>query len=485
MVRKVKPLVAVLMALFLVQAPLYALVFDIDMATEAVIPAVPGGGTAQFNVKIMNNENRAVGYVIEITGPYMSWMQNYDYFGDIPANFTKIVPIKVAPSLETPPGDYQYSVRGTVKIGGKDYNLPGTSFTVKVLKSGEKFIGAATIELYTDKESYDPGAKARVAVRITKLTLAPEGLQIDLRLLDSRNNPVYEYLFPLSAQAEPIVFMQDVPMDPRMPPGDYLAVADLKSESGVVGTVRKAISVSTVNNPGQARTADVSALGKKVTIKIKNGGNVPVSGEIKEPMKWYEKFLLTANPKPNLERGSDGHYWIVWRYDNVMPGDFTRTYTYSISYVPVVLALLLVMLLAVAAWQSVRMISITKEVIRQKVSPTTLEASISLHVKNLSDRTILDVVLVDCLPGMARPTEFGTAKPADVKKEGDRTVMEWTLGELKPREERVITYRLHTAFGVVGLITLPAAVVRFTASEGGRRKHLSSGTVECGVVAQQ
>lgn len=485
MANKVLVFLALLSVVVIV--PAHALVFDIDMSVEPAIPAVPGGGTAQFNVKIANNENQAVDYRIEITGSYPAWIQQYDYLGNIPANFTKLIPIKISPSLEAPPGDYQYNVKGWVKIRDEWYSLSTkseTSFTVKVMKSGEKFEGAATMELYTDKEAYDPGANARMAVRITKMTIAPEGLQVDLRLLDSKNSPVYEHLLPLPVQAEPIVVMQDVPISPRMPPGDYLATADLKSGGGIVGTVKKGISVSAVNNPEQVRASEISALGKRIVIKVENTGNVPVSGEIREPMRWYERFLLTANPKPALESGSGGHYWIVWKYDNVMPGDLTRTYSYSISYMPVVLAALLVLLLGVAAWQGVRALSITKEVIRQKVSPTTLEASLGIHVKNLSDRTIRDVVLVDSLPGMAKPAEFDTAKPADVKKEGGRTVIEWMLGELKPREERVITYRMHTAVGVVGLITLPAATVRFTSSDG-KRRHLTSGTVECGVVPSQ
>lgn len=485
----VSKVLAFLAALFIVSivvvaVPSYALVFDIDLNVEPLIPAVPGGVTSQFNVKVINNENRAVDYTITVTGSYMSWVQNYEYFGNVPANFTRLIPIKITPSLETPPGDYQYSVRGTVKIDGKDYNLPEKVFTVTVLKSGEKFIGAAVMAIYPEKESYGPGEAARIVVHISKLTLAPESLSVDLRLLDPKGSPVYEYLLPLSAQPEPIVLMHDIPISIRMPPGDYLVVADLKSDSGIVGTVRKTISISTVNKPEQRRTAEVSALGKKVVVKVENTGNVPVTGEIREPMRWYERFLLTANPTPILETGAGGYYWIVWKYANVMPGDLTRTYTYSISYVPVVLAVMLVILLAVAAWQTVRALSVTKEVIRQKISPTTLEASISVHVKNLSDRTIRDVVLVDALPGMARPLEFTTAKPANVKKEENKTLMEWTLGDLKPREERVITYTMHTTFGVVGLIALPVATVRFTGADG-KRRHTSSGVVECGVVAQQ
>ncbi len=484
MVSKVLAFLAVLSVVLV--APSYALVFDIDMAAEPSTAAVHVGEAAQFNVKIINNENLGVDYRIEITGPYVwSWLQtNFDASGSVPANFTKLIPVKISPSMEAAPGDYQYSIKGTVMIGGKAYSLPEKVFTVTVLKSGEEPTRAALVVLRMDKDVYNPGDSAQVVVSISKLTVAAQDLQVDLRLLDPKRSPVYEYLLPVLAQAEPILLSHNVPISAITPPGDYFVVADLKLSGKTVGTVERTISISTVNKPEQRRTAEVSALGKKVIIKVENTGNVPVSGEIREPMKWYERFLLTANPTPVLETGSSGYYWITWKYDNVMPGDLTRTYTYSISYVPVALAALLVLLLAVAAWQTVRAISVTKDVIRQKISPATLEASISVHVKNLSDRTIRDVVLVDALPGMAKPVEFTTAKPASVKREENKTVMEWTLGDLKPREERVITYTMHTNFGIVGLITLPAANARFTGADG-KRRHMASGTVECGVVQQQ
>lgn len=485
----VSKVLAFLAALFIVSivvvaTPSHALDFGIDMVTEPSTSAVHVGESAQFNVKVSNNENVRGDYRIEIMGPYVwSWLQtNYDASGSVPANFTKLIPVKISPSLETPPGDYQYSITGTAIIDGKARSLPTKIFTITVLKSGEAPARAAFVVLRMDKEIYDPGDSAQVMVSISKLTVAAQDLQIDLRLLDPKRSPVYEYFLPMLEQAEPILLSHSVPISAIMPPGDYFVVADLKLNGKTVGTVERTISISTVNKPEQRRTAEVSALGKKVVVKVENTGNVQVSGEIREPMRWYERFLLTANPTPALETGAGGYYWIVWKYVNVMPGDLTRTYAYSISYVPVALAVLLVILLAVAAWQTVRALSVTKEVIRQKISSTTLEASISVHVKNLSDRTIRDVVLVDALPGMARPLEFTTAKPANVKKEENKTVMEWTLGDLKPREERVITYTMHTTFGVVGLIALPVATARFTGADG-KRRHTSSGIVECGVVA--
>lgn len=490
MVSKISAFLAALFVVVVVTVtvPAHALIFDIDVASESLMSAIQGGGTARFNMKIINNEDKPFEYRIEIVnGPYPAWIQPIqpaDNSGTLPANFTKIIPIKISPSLETAPGNYDFYAKSQVKINDKWVPLPSAYFTLNVLRSGEKAEGVATMGLYSDHNEYAPGSTARIVTHISKLTLAPEGLSVDLRLLDPKGSPVYEYLLPLSAQPEPIVLMHDIPISAIMPPGDYVVVADLKSSTGSISTNRKSISVSTVNKPEQRRTAEVSALGKRVTVKVENTGNVPVSGEIREPMRWYERFLLTANPTPALETGAVGYYWITWKYDNVMPGDLTRTYSYSISYVPVALAVLLIMLLGVAAWQTVRALSVTKEVIRQKISPTTLEASISVHVKNLSDHTIRDVVLVDALPGMARPVEFSTAKPANVKREENKTVMEWTLGDLNAREERVITYTVHTSFGVVGLITLPQATARFTGADG-KRRHMSSGTVECGVVHQQ
>ncbi len=475
-----KKTILALAVVFLCLFSAYAIVADIDLTIEELKSRVKPGENAEYNIIITNNEDMEMSGRIFVTGLYPAWIQSYKYTFDIEPNSEEIIPIKIGPTQGTKSNQYGFSVQGNVVMDGQQLTLPTRSFTIDVIGEDERFIGKATIEIYTEKHNFLPGEKVKVVVKVTDLKQVFVNPRADLKMYDEDGNPVYGYLLPVTSQVEPIVLIHDIPISERTPPGTYTISAELVAETGHVGKVSKEITVVSNEKPEMRRDVETNIFGTKASIYIQNLGNTRVDGEVRETIKSYERYLLTANPNPVIQQREDGDLDLVWVYEGLEAGGKSDEFTYSISYLPVYLGAALLLLLLLTLWQSTKNVTIKKEVLKQRISKNMLEATIGLHFKNLTNMPVGNVALVDRVPPLAQPLSYGTSKPKHVKKDRKGTVLEWDFTELAPNEERFITYKIKTDFGIVGLIDLPPALIRFTAE--GKKQGIRSNPVECGQV---
>lgn len=481
----------ILFAIFIVSAVLFVAGFPADspvsVSVENVKSSIKAGEIAEFNAVIFNEGSvDPVGVVLTVSGPKAdSWVLPYDYSVDVmPGSFTKI-PLKIKPLPDTPSGNYAYALLVQYRIGENLWvNLDvSPTLVMNVIQTQINFSEPAKIyvSLFDEKVSYVPGESLQAQVQIYSLKQEFSELEITLQLLDSGDRPVYSYTTPITSQKEPIrpVF-QNIPLGAQIIPGTYHVYAILSSETGTVATARKTMTVSEVRNLDEKRIVSNGILSTKVSKYVQNLGNVPAGGTVIETIGWHEKYLLTTDPAPNVVpvKGTS-NFNLVWTFDNLKPGERTRTFTYSVSYLPIVLAAVLLILLVLLAWQRVKAIAVSKEVIKQRIAQNILEATLSLHVKNSTEAELKEVVLTDYIPSLAKPVEFGTAKPDETKGDKIETALIWKLGTLKGGEERVITYKIRTTVGVLGSIDLPSANVNFTHHDG-KPGFVRSNTAECG-----
>jgi hypothetical protein len=89
------------------------------------------------------------------------------------------------------------------------------------------------------------------------------------------------------------------------------------------------------------------------------------------------------------------------------------------------------------------------------------EILVSLDVRNRTKHEIRDVEVRDVVPSIARVVErFDTLAPR-TKTSEIGTELRWKIDSLKPREERVLTYRIRPVVEVTGSLNLPEAKVRY------------------------
>ncbi len=471
--------------LFLFAAVSALVLPEVEVSVDSLENEVYPGETAQYRVIISNAENVSVPVYFTVAGSRTSWIQTYKYYHIVPSDDYLDVALDIVPVFDAPPGSYDFTVRPKAKMEGEWINLLPATFSLRVLDASSReptiprMEGEPAIEVSSDKSSFQPGSSVTLSVRVTGLETVYKELRASIKLLDTSSNPIYQYLMPISSQEEPIVLLHSFSLDSRTPPGDYVMVVDMVSERGKLGSGTLPLEVLSVSDVEVKKDVNVGVLKKTLGMRAVNKGNVPASGSIEETIRWYEKWLISSAPAPDEIVERDDLLVLKWHYTNLQPEQSTPEVVFSISYVPVLLLFVVIVLLLVVAWQGVKTVSIRKEVVKQALG-NVLKVKLSLTVRNLTDQTMKNVVVVDNLPIMAHPTGYTTLEPSAEKKKKDGTRIEWDLGDLRPLEERVIQYDFSTKFGILGTIDLEPAEVRFTLPDGRRQSTKSNETV-CGV----
>ncbi len=459
---------------------------QIGASIENVNSTVFAGETARYNAVLINNEPVPVSVVLTISGPKAdSWVQPYDYSVVVPAAGILKVPLAIRPLPDAAGGNYAYSLLLQAKISEESgwvqlENPPTLLMEVKQPTTTFTELGRIYLSIFDEKATYWPGDAVQVQAQIYSLKELFAQLDVNLQFLDSAGRPVYGYTAPVTSQKEPIKpISHNIPLSLQTIPGEYYVVAELVSDKGQVAITRRLVTVDSVRKTEQRRAVQTGFLSRKVSIYVENLGNIVSGGTVVERISWYEKFLLTASPLPLFVPSGGNALNAVWTYGDLAPGQRTPTYSYSISYLPLVLGAILAVLILVVVWQQFKPVSLSKEVIKQRIAQNVLEATLTLHAKNLTDKTVSQVALTDYVPNLAKAVEYGTAEPAHTRKERLETVLVWDLGDLKPGEERVVTYKIRTTVGVLGSIDLPAASIEFVTLDN-KRKIVRSNTAECG-----
>lgn len=485
-------LMVLAVSLLLVQIPTasYALVLpDVDLDVDNIIPTVEAGQKASFRVVITNNEAEAITMRLFITGPYMmSWMQNYEYYPIIvQPEQSYAIPIQIIPDVNADIGVYEYTVSGDVHYGEETREMKPTTFTMKVMEDVDELeMGALTIRLSLDRQEYTPGDEVSGTLTMSDVRIPITTVLLNVQLLasDGEANPV-EQQWDTPFTQDPFTTSINLPLDEHIPPDSYLVKVTVTSDQTILGTVQSWIEVSTVSNVAQHRDVDTGILGRTIRITLENAGNVLENGTVTERVNWFDK-LLTSTPKENrpaIDKAQDSFfsdYLLQWEYADLAAGEITIVpYTYSVSYLPIVLLVLLVLILIGATIHTMSPVSIEKNVIKQSLGTKALKAKIALNVKNVSGRPLKEVTLIEYIPALAKPDDFGTIQPANIQNRAGSKIVQWDLNSLKPKEERLITYTLVTNYGVLGRVALPAAVVRYTLPSG-KRSSTRSNPAECG-----
>ena len=114
-----------------------------------------------------------------------------------------------------------------------------------------------------------------------------------------------------------------------------------------------------------------------------------------------------------------------------------------------------------------RGVLIKKEIFRIKDEKGSVsELKVMIHIFNRTSKPIKDIKVVDILPNILKlAKEFGTLKPNKVQKGEKSSRMIWNIDELEPREERIISYKLHPGLKFFGRFVLPATLLRYKSKE--------------------
>ncbi len=212
----------------------------------------------------------------------------------------------------------------------------------------------------------------------------------------------------------------------------------------------------------------------KRIVTLTNNGNSLVSDFYDEEVSTIESWFTTYSIDPTY---SDDLGTPTWTFSIAPEGQFVLEA--NEDYRPLVVGIIVLVLLSLIGYSVfVKRVTIKKEAFKLKYSTDGIsEFKVLLHLKNMTNKTIKDVSVVDVLPKLIQPkTNFGTLHPNGIER-GDKGIrMMWKIPELVSGEERIISYEVEAQFQVIGDISLPNSTVKYKNLKG-RIIHIRSNSV--------
>ncbi|MBI3412976.1 MAG: DUF11 domain-containing protein [Candidatus Aenigmarchaeota archaeon] len=437
------------------------------------------GSATKYAVIIKNMENKADQFLLSYSGTFSSWVTLEKSSVVIPAGGEETVYLSVNPPVGINPSVYRYVVRADSANDATIFDTAEFFFTVY-------FKYPLVIrDFKLDNSAYNPGTDINAVIKVANLAVTDlEGFSLEITITDPLNRQTGLTVPVGVGGLEEKTVQKPIALDKHAMAGDYKASARLRSQSGEqVSQNQTSFVVNTYYNVLQTKDEQKTSSGKTVTIKLSNEGNlVGRNITVREDLSSVVSWLASPDTKPNYTTSSGGDVSYFWAVDELTPGE-TASFVYRISYTPAYVILAFLVVGSVVVLIQLQKPRIYKRVLHSGPAQIGREFAVTVIVKNSSRNTLNAAVVRDLIPPVMKLLpHHDTLKPL-VKKTAVGTEMIWKIGDVKPQEERIITYKLSPVMGVLGTVSLPKAYLRYRdANENSMR--VDSNYAELGEVAR-
>ncbi|MEM4240224.1 MAG: hypothetical protein QXM31_01515 [Candidatus Woesearchaeota archaeon] len=202
-------------------------------------------------------------------------------------------------------------------------------------------------------------------------------------------------------------------------------------------------------------------------ITLVNDANVLLEQPFAYPMPWYARIFTKSEPKSRIEDGR-----LVWDVKLNVGNSMELRVTTNYRPLAIIIALAIIIYLAYLVFRSPLAIKKSATVLSTREGGIS-ELKILLELKNRTNKALSSVTLIDLVPRIAellKEYDVGTLTPSSViRHERKGTIIKYNVGDIMPREERVISYQVKSSLSILGGVSLPEAVSKFTTSTGKER----------------
>lgn len=454
--------------LVLLLLPAFALAAS-QVEIEPVKNSITLVETASFKLSITNNAEVKQSYSI------FSFVQGWDI---------ELNPIsdKIIQNLQ--PGNTKST---TIKAKPAEAFNPGLYNLVVNIESdlGEKHLKILPVYINPEKPlDYLPSIKASVGI---SKKINPQETQT-IKLFLENKNPLNLANLVIKLQSDLPEFNKETSIhlpslekknieftinpDPFQSPGKYFLFFSFEKDGEPVKVIPQEIEIIPLTTEFQVNIAEEEAFFKTTNnILVTNLGNVKNTQEVLVPISFW-KNLFTQSTAKTVKK--DGQRCLSWEL-TLSPNEtmaLTAVQNYRYPFYLLFLALILF-----SVFLYVRSpVSLVKTGTSSKKDATLSELKITLHLKNLTKRTLKNIEVIDLVPGIAdieKSLELGTLKPQEVKHTKKGTLVKWKLSEIDSKEHRLITYEIKSKLKILGALKLPRAKATF-GSKGKRKAAYSN-----------
>lgn len=431
---------------FILMSSVYALEIDHEIVQGEALP----GNEVSHKLFLRNNEQ--IRLDIELSSPDLNWiLDKEDYKISLDPDESRTIELSFKPLAEEKaiPGHYGIRIFIDTQSTRIERILPA-----KVLKYSEvlsaEFSPAAQI---------DPrrGAILRLFVQNNKNVVLE-----DLNLEITSQHFQFTRTFSLGKK-ESINLEFPVKLDPDTVMGDYQAEIKVILGSNTLVTQQLPYKVQEYEDLKEIVTPSYGFLTSSESVLENNEGNIQVSTTVARQFGWLSYKFTSFSAQPSRVTENEEGFLVEWDI-NLQPKEQLQL-EYTTNY-RLLAAIILIIILALVAWYVFRKrnaIVLDKRVLAMHTETGSVRVvKIILNARNRGNMPVSNLRVVDRVPSVIKaPTQYGSLKPMHVKAAPEGTTMVWDFAHIRPREEKIISYRLEGKIQVLGRIVLPSAIAKY------------------------
>jgi hypothetical protein len=435
-----------------------ALAYPVEVTVEPVSQAGKLYSPIAYNMTITNNQGYDDIFQIVYSGDKIDWITPGLIAKNVHAWSSEQTEISFYPTGANK-GKYEFeasvnSIRNPgVKASAKFYLDIAYDFNVKSFSSsvsGDIVSFVAVIQTPGEKE-----VSGTFALR------------------DSSGNTLLTIPFTETVNGEKTIERIMVP-DERLLAGTHTSSVSIGNDITVFYT----FSIPPVRSVSQTVEETSSGFSKDVVVSITNDGNVVESGYVLQQSTPLDPMTgMMTRPDSNC-REDGGAMVCSYLVGDIRPG-VTAQVTYTLSYWPAFngYIILTVIVISLVLFSFLRVT--TPRIMKNHSRRGEDRHNIFIRVKNPFFHRLNDVVVRDWVSPLAQVLheEIESTRPV-MRKLEDGTELIWKLGEMKPREERILQYKVRSL--IHGSLKMPGAHLKFTAGKSDKKLKLISNSITLG-----
>ncbi|MFH8080433.1 MAG: hypothetical protein QXO84_00960 [Candidatus Aenigmatarchaeota archaeon] len=397
--------------------------------------------------KIINDDGQRDTFYIGIWPS--SWISLEKYFVSLDPNEEEIIKFVIEPPIDADVGNVVFSIKAkstqTTKIASLDIILnirrrTGTYFSDLTLNQ-DVFSPKETLIIKPMLVNLDKTQGKHVMVK-TKILKDEEQIAVlDEELI----------LQPLTTKTLSIPFE----IKNTYEPGLYKVQVFMYDEFGnPIHSKSSFFTIKKYSEIEKEKKIHKTLLEVTFTINVTNKGNYPQNIIITETMPKFSKYFFYPEIEPEKSEEKENRITYTWSFSDVKPNQSVNL-QYSLRFGSAAFVIFLFLL-----FMTFILSLLHKPTLMKKYSEKLdleKENLVTLHIKNNSLREIDNVVVKDIVPPVFIVVkEFDTLKP-EIKVTPKGTNLIWRIDKLKPKEDRVLSYRIKPTMNIDGKVRLPKA----------------------------
>jgi hypothetical protein len=429
--------------------PACAAFVPIEVSIEPTSVKTDLNSRAVFLMSVRNNMNVQDNLKISVTGPHIHWATNPVILLVVPKNSTKEINITF----------YPVERRGTF-----DFGLDVTSYIHPDITEHRDIRIEIPPPLITGNFSVSESGSG-VTASIDVETLSGMPVDVSFNITDEGGDTISSsHESRILKGAETFTSRLSMPENPTA--GDYSV--NYAVNGNITGY--HVLTVDPVHRIERAEQLVATFMHGDVVLTFRNTGNVVERGYVVReslPTDAITGFIT----RPSGCSEAFGMEECDYVLPDLEPGA-TAQITYRIEYWPAYVQMLSVVIIAaiIAGFMFVRATKPT--VTKRSVRKGTHDHTVIIEIRNPFLHNLKDVVIRDWVSPLAKVVQEEARGLKPVMKRSDAgTELIWKLGEISPKEVRILSYKVKSL--IEGNLKMPRAYARFRTPTGRRSRTYS------------